>query len=99
MTLDELSNYTGFSRKYLIDIFSSEDSSEDETVVCKNGVRVQLREYGVWENGAFTFHKNEFAEGEPTDGKLDEDKRREDYIKQHGKEQVEQEEAKLEINY
>ena len=50
-------------------------------------------------NGVFYFYIEHFAESEPTQEKLDEDKRRADYIKQHGKEQVEQEEAKLEINY
>lgn len=81
LTLDEMSNYTGISRKVLVNKYSNNS------------------QYGNWFNGKFSFYIEQFAEGEPAADKLDEDKRREDYIKQHGKEQVEQEEAKLEINY
>ena len=87
LTLDELSDYTGKTRKELVEI--SECPKEDNL----DGIYITYigNKYGCWDYNnyssvtretydKFRFFKDEFEEGEPTAAKLEEDERREKYI-------------------
>lgn len=87
LTLDELSDYTGKTRKELVEI--AECPKEDNL----DGIYITYigNKYGYWDYDnyssatretydKFRFFKDEFEEGEPTAAKLDEDERREKYI-------------------
>ena len=87
LTLDELSDYTGKSRKELIEFTECPKEDNFDGIECK----CVGNKYGYWEydhynqcineyRDEFRFFKDMFTEGESTQEKLDEDERREKYI-------------------
>lgn len=87
LTLDELSDYTGKSRKELIKL------TECPSYLNLDGIECECigNKYGYWEHGSynkwinetrdeFRFFKDMFTEGEWTKEKIEEDERREKYI-------------------
>ena len=86
MTLDELSDYTGKTRKELVEEYTCRYRDEDESENCIT----EGTKYGYWDNSCdiylgcyynrFYFIKDEFTKGEWMQEKIEEDKQREEYI-------------------